>query len=201
MLPWKLCRAPPASPSEATVYRTCWRKAGQLHGDVAGYVRRSGLSNTNEPPVCGSGEKEMASADLRGIFSDLERLHARLAAAVDLHMRRGCGLSLVLFEPMVVIGETSSCRVHDVANLLGVSAGSASKLVDRIEAGGYCRRLPNPGDRRSCLLNLTAAGKRACADAARVLDEELERLLGQPLSADELGHLATILRQLRTGSS
>jgi MarR family transcriptional regulator, organic hydroperoxide resistance regulator len=142
----------------------------------------------------------MASADLRGIFSDLERLHARLAAAVDLRMRSGCGLPLVLFEPMIVIGETRTCRVHDLAAVLGMSAGSASKLVDRIEAGGYCQRLPNPGDRRSCLLILTAAGERACADAARVLDEELERQLGQPLSADQLRRLASTLRELRSAS-
>jgi DNA-binding MarR family transcriptional regulator len=64
-------------------------------------------------------------------------------------MRRGCGLSLVLFEPMIVIAEAGSCRVHDLAAVIGVSAGGASKLVDRIEAAGYCQRLPNPDDRRS----------------------------------------------------
>jgi MarR family len=98
----------------------------------------------------------MATADLRDVFSDLERVYARLAAAVDRRMRRGCGLSLVLFEPMVVIAETGSCRVHDLAVALGLSAGGASKLVDRLEAAGYCRRLPNPGDRRSSLT------QRAC---------------------------------------
>jgi MarR family transcriptional regulator, organic hydroperoxide resistance regulator len=139
----------------------------------------------------------MPSDDLRGIFSDLGFVRARLAAAADTRMRTECGLPLVLFEHMIVIAETRSCRVHDVATALGVSAGSASKLVDRIEAGGYCQRLPNPGDRRSCLLSLTAAGHRACAEAARVLDEELDRLLGKPLSADQLRHLASALRDLR----
>jgi MarR family transcriptional regulator, organic hydroperoxide resistance regulator len=110
----------------------------------------------------------------------------------------GCGLPLVLFEPMIVIAETESCRVHDLATVLGVSTGSASKLVDRIEAGGYCRRLPNPGDRRSCLVTLTPAGHRVCADAANVLDGELDRLLAQPLSADQLRQLAGTLRQLRS---
>jgi MarR family transcriptional regulator, organic hydroperoxide resistance regulator len=143
----------------------------------------------------------MATADLRDVFSDLERVHARLAAAVDLHMRRGCGLALMLFEPMAVIAETGSCRVHDLAIGLGLSAGGASKLVDRLEAAGYCRRLPNPGDRRSSLLRLTAAGQQACEDAARVLDEELERLLGQSLSADQLRHLARTLRELRSSWS
>jgi MarR family transcriptional regulator, organic hydroperoxide resistance regulator len=141
----------------------------------------------------------MASADLRGVFSDLERIHARLRAAVDLRMRRACGLPLTLFEPMIVIAETGHCRVHDLATVLGVSAGASSKLVDRLEAAGYCRRLRNPGDRRSSLLRLTAAGRQACADAARVLDEELDRLFGQSLSERQLSHLAATLRQLRSG--
>ena len=66
----------------------------------------------------------MATAYLRDVFSDLERVHARLAAAVDRRMR-GCGSSLVLFEPMVVIAETGSCRVHDLAVALGLSASQS----------------------------------------------------------------------------
>jgi MarR family transcriptional regulator, organic hydroperoxide resistance regulator len=143
----------------------------------------------------------MASADLRSIFSDVGVVHARLAAAADLRMRSECGLPLVQFEPLIVIAETRGCRVHDLASVLGVSAGSASKLVDRIEASGYCHRIPNPGDRRSYLLTLTAAGRQMCADAARVLDEELDRQLGQPLSAHQLRHLASTLRELRDGWS
>jgi DNA-binding MarR family transcriptional regulator len=143
----------------------------------------------------------VASADLRGVFSDLERVHARFTTALDLRMRRSCGLPFILFEPMSVIAQTGRCRVHDLANVLGISAGGASKLVDRIEAAGYCLRLPNPGDRRSSLLRLTATGHQVCADASRVLDEELDRLLGQSLSANQLQHLAGTLRELRSGWS
>jgi DNA-binding MarR family transcriptional regulator len=53
--------------------------------------------------------------------------------------------------------------VYDIAHELAITTGGTSKLVDRIEASGYCRRLPNPADRRSSLLELTPAGQRLFA--------------------------------------
>jgi MarR family transcriptional regulator, organic hydroperoxide resistance regulator len=86
--------------------------------------------------------------DTRRLLSELERTRVLLAAAVDLRLQRDTGLPLVLFEPTSVIACRSTCRVYDLAKELGVSSGGASKLVDRLEARGYRRRRPNPGDRR-----------------------------------------------------
>jgi hypothetical protein len=89
-------------------------------------------------------------AELRRLFSELERASAQLAAAVELRLQRDSGLPLVMFEPMSVIASRDICRICELAIELGVSSGGASKLADRLEARGYCRRHPNPGDRRSC---------------------------------------------------
>jgi DNA-binding MarR family transcriptional regulator len=78
-----------------------------------------------------------------------------------------------------------------------VSAGGASKLVDRLAALGYCRRLPNPDDRRSSLLRLTPIGQQRLTPAGRLVDEELERLLGPRLSVVQISELAAILQELR----
>jgi DNA-binding MarR family transcriptional regulator len=139
----------------------------------------------------------MAMADLRRIFSDVGHVHAQLEAAVTLRLRSELGLPLVLFDALTVIAEAEYCRVHDLASVLCVSAGGASKLVDRLAALGCCRRLPNPGDRRSSLLQLTPAGQRKLAEASRSVDQELERLLGPVLSAAQIAELAVILRDLR----
>jgi MarR family transcriptional regulator, organic hydroperoxide resistance regulator len=136
-------------------------------------------------------------ADLRRVFSDVGRVQAQLAAAVDFRLRSEFGLSLVLFEAMTVIAKAGHCRVHDLAAGLAVSAGSASKLADRLGAFGYCRRVPNPDDRRSSLLELTRAGQRKLAEASRSVDEELERLLGGVLSAAQIRQLSATLASLR----
>jgi DNA-binding MarR family transcriptional regulator len=43
-----------------------------------------------------------------------------------------------------------------VSDYMGLSSGSATALVDRLEAAGYVRRIPNPADRRGVLIELDA---------------------------------------------
>jgi MarR family transcriptional regulator, organic hydroperoxide resistance regulator len=143
----------------------------------------------------------MAMADLWPVFDNMQRVQADLCAAVSLRLRREFGLPLVWVELMCAVAKTASCRVHEVSEQLGVSAGGASKLVDRLEAAGYCRRVPNPGDRRSSLLQLTPAGRQTFERASRAVDEELDRLLGAPLSAAQIRELAATLRDLRASGS
>ena len=137
-------------------------------------------------------------ADLRRVFSDAGRVRAQLETAVSLRLRSEVGLPLVLYESMAGIAEIDCCRVQDLAAGLGVSAGAASKLVDRLCALGYCRRLPNPGDGRSSVLQLTPAGRQKLAAAGRSVDHELERLLRPVLSAGQVRDLAATLRDLRS---
>jgi len=136
--------------------------------------------------------------DTRRLLSELQRTSALLAAAVDVRLQRETGLPLVLFEPMSVIAGRNACRVYDLATDLGVSSGGASKLVDRLEARGYCRRRPNPGDRRSSLLELTPAGTALLATAERSVDLGLNDLLGSRLSKAEVTALTALLHELRT---
>ena len=139
--------------------------------------------------------------DLRQLLADLGRVHVQLDAAVNLRLRREFGLQLVLLEVMTVMAETESCRVQDLAARLGVSKGGASKLADRVEAAGHCRRLPNPEDRRSCLLALTTTGRQTFERASQAANEELERLFGACLSAAQITDLAAALRDLLTAGS
>jgi MarR family transcriptional regulator, organic hydroperoxide resistance regulator len=90
----------------------------------------------------------MATADQRRIFRDTGRAHAKIVAAVNVRLRHEVGLPLALFEPMAVIAATEGCRVHDLAAELGVSAGGASKLVDRLhlcEHSGHTAGSPGRG--------------------------------------------------------
>jgi len=140
----------------------------------------------------------MTGGDLRRVFSDLGYVHAQLAVAVNRRLRTEFGLSAVLLEVMLVVGDTPGCRVHDVAAELGLSAGGVSKLIDRLEATGLCRRLPNPSDRRSSLVELTDVGAWTSAGASVAVDEELDAVLPGSLSAGQISELAVTLRALRT---
>jgi len=136
-------------------------------------------------------------SDLRGLFNDIIRLEIELWNAVDARLKNEFDLPLTHFEPMSVIDRLPGCRVYDIARELGITTGGTSKLVDRIEANGHCRRLPNPADRRSSLLELTPAGKRLFAEAGEAFDDELERRLGAAVPERTLRQFGVTLSRLR----
>jgi MarR family transcriptional regulator, organic hydroperoxide resistance regulator len=136
-------------------------------------------------------------SDLRRLFNDIVRFEVELWNAVDARLKSELNLPLSHFEPMSVMDRLRGCRVYDIANELGITTGGTSKLVDRIEASGYCRRLPNPADRRSSLLELTPEGQRLFAAAGAAADGELQRWLGAALPERTLRQFAATLTRLR----
>jgi MarR family transcriptional regulator, organic hydroperoxide resistance regulator len=138
--------------------------------------------------------------DLRQLFNDIIRFEIELWNAVDARLKSEFNLPLSHFEPMSVIERLPGCRVYDIASELGITTGGTSKLVDRIEASGYCRRLPNPADRRSSLLELTPDGQHMLAKAGAAFDEELQRWLGTAVPERTLRQFASTLTRLRAAS-
>jgi MarR family transcriptional regulator, organic hydroperoxide resistance regulator len=136
-------------------------------------------------------------SELRKLFNDLIHFEIELWNAVDVRLKRDFGLPLTHFEPMSVMDRLPKCRVYDIAGELGITTGGTSKLVDRIEASGYCRRLPNPDDRRSSLLELTPEGRRLLAEAGLAFGDELQRRLGNAVPERTLRQFAATLSRLR----
>lgn len=135
--------------------------------------------------------------DLAALFSDLLRLETELWDAVAARLRSAHGLELSWFEPMQVIARTPDCRVQEIAATLSITVGGTSKLIDRIEAAGWCRRRVNPDDGRSSCIELTPAGRQLLAAATRTFNSELHARLEQPLSSRQLHNLAGMIARLR----
>jgi DNA-binding MarR family transcriptional regulator len=89
--------------------------------------------------------------------------------------------------------------VHDIAAGLSITVGGTSKIVDRLEAAGYCARQANPNDRRSSIVTLTPAGKRLLPKITATVDSELQALLGRDLTERSLAQLTKTLKRLRNG--
>jgi DNA-binding MarR family transcriptional regulator len=136
--------------------------------------------------------------DLASLFNELMRFETELWDAIDARLRAACNLALGRFEVMRVIARQGECRVQDIADELAITIGGASKIVDRIEASGYCTRRPNPDDQRSSLIELTPAGQGIFAQATAAFAEELDRRLGAALSAHSLEQFHASLAKLRT---
>ena len=136
--------------------------------------------------------------DLRLLFSQLVRLETELWNAVEGRLRADFGVSLPVFEFLQVISRTLDCRVQDIAAELSITVGGTSKIIDRIEASGYCARSANPSDRRSSIIKLTPAGKRLLPRLTAAVDDELRSRLGTGVADRSLIQLTKTLTRLRT---
>jgi MarR family transcriptional regulator, organic hydroperoxide resistance regulator len=139
-----------------------------------------------------------SATDLKVLFSELVRLETELWDAVEERLQNDHGVNLPTFEFIQVISRVPRCRVQDIATSLSITVGGTSKIVDRIEAAGLCSRRANPGDRRSSIIELTAAGKRLLARATVTVDDELNRRLGTALPERSLAQFTRTLARLRT---
>ncbi len=139
--------------------------------------------------------------DLRQLFSDLIRYETELWNAVDARLRAEHDLPLHRFEPMQIVARTRDCRVYDIADALSLTTGGVSKLVDSIESAGYVKRRPNPEDRRSSIIELTPAGRKALARATATFEGELELRVGAALSDRALKQFTATLNALRAANA
>ncbi len=82
-----------------------------------------------------------------------------------------------------------------LAEGMGLSSGAMTNRLDRLEAAGLVRRLPDPDDRRGVLVEPTDAGHAAWD---RTVDTQARReaLIASVLSADEKEGLHDLLRRL-----
>lgn len=139
----------------------------------------------------------MTGSDLSGHFDNLVRFETELWTAVDQRLRIEHDLPLSRFEPMQIIDRLGSCRVFDIAEALAITVGGTSKLVDRIESSGHCRRQSNPADKRSSLIALTPDGIGLLQRTKSTFDDELARRLGSVLTPEALDRFGATLATLR----
>jgi DNA-binding MarR family transcriptional regulator len=84
--------------------------------------------------------------------------------------------------------------MRDLAALLLTDAPYLTVIVDDLEARGLVERKVNPEDRRSKLVAVTAAGRRAAQRADEILDRPPPQL--DSLSESELATLTRIITKL-----
>ena len=130
------------------------------------------------------------SAELALLIMNAGRLlHQRL------HENGSGSVSLLHFKIMSFVGERGPTAMKDVAVFLGVTAPSATVLIDRLAKSGELVRVKGTGDRRSVSVKLTPLGRRIVARDRKALVRRMSSLLSC-ISADEANQLSAILKNL-----
>lgn len=108
------------------------------------------------------------------------------------------GLSLAkmgVLRHLVAAG--GSLPLGQLAERLSCVRSNVTQLVDRLEADGLVRRVPDPGDRRSVLARITEEGRRSYDAGARAQAEAEQGILGD-FSAEEQALLNELLDRLES---
>jgi DNA-binding MarR family transcriptional regulator len=69
-------------------------------------------------------------------------------------------ISLAQFRALVVLSDVGTMKAAELADRLGTSASSVTRMCDRLVAGRLLRRIENPANRREVLLTATSSGNR-----------------------------------------
>ena len=109
------------------------------------------------------------------------------------------GLSPAQMHTIEVIGHQQDLRMKELAERLGVTTGTLTVAVDKLEKMGMVERKPHEHDRRSWLVVLTDRGAKMFEQHHR-FHEEFTREISSGLSPDEIETLfkliGTVLKRM-----
>jgi len=108
---------------------------------------------------------------------------------------RDTPITLPQMHTLEILGQQSPLRMKELAAKMGVTTGTLTVNVDRLEKQGLVARIPHETDRRSILVALTPAGEelfREHHDHHLHLTRELQAAL----SPEETAQFAAILAKL-----
>ena len=134
---------------------------------------------------------------LAAFFDDLVRCETRLYNATSDRLRDRHGIVTSQFEALRYIRDHPQARVADLAATFAAGVGAISKGIDRLEKHGWIVRQPNPADRRSSLLAVTADGLALTSAAERTFDSVLAELVGDTVDAIAISDALRTLARLR----
>ncbi len=133
----------------------------------------------------------------------LMRFYPRIFFACHLRHRRdpktGDELSAHQGSTLDHLDERDGTRVGELASHMGVTPGTMSINIDRLERKGYVVRIGDPDDGRRVLVRLTEAGVRV-KEANSVLDPGLVEALLEGLAPNDRRAAIDGLRILAEGA-
>jgi DNA-binding MarR family transcriptional regulator len=131
-------------------------------------------------------------------YASLVRTGEALLDELDRRIRLTFGVPQAAATALAVVdGAAAPLTPSQVSDRVLVPSATMTAVLDLLEHRGWIRRTPNPGDRRSVLIEITPDG-RATADQLLPGIRTLERSVLSVLSPDERTCLLTLLGKILT---
>ena len=135
---------------------------------------------------CYTADESVGYLMKRVVLSVVQQADKRL----DVH-----GLTSAQWAPLLRLHTGGAAAVADLARWSLTDAGAMTRMLDRLEKKGLCRRVRSTADRRVVLVEITPEGRTAVAGVPAVLAEVLNELLAG-FSRDEWLALKAYLKRM-----
>jgi DNA-binding MarR family transcriptional regulator len=134
--------------------------------------------------------------DVEGVVDRIHGLDWRIRKMLDETLEEQ-GLTHGDWKVLISLrwSESSRRSAGDLARRAELTSGTMTSRLDHLERAGLVRRVGDPNDRRSVLVELTAKGEKKVAQAMGVQGEK-EKLFAAALSAKEMEQLNALLRKV-----
>jgi DNA-binding MarR family transcriptional regulator len=124
----------------------------------------------------------------------MRRIMSSIILQVDRRLGE-CDLTNAQWAPLFKIRKAKTMTVAELARSLEMDAGAMTRLLDRLEKKGLCKRVRSTEDRRVVQVELTPEGEAAIADVPAVLSEVMNAHLAG-FSKTEWQALKTYLQRM-----
>ncbi len=139
--------------------------------------------------------KPSSREDLLELMAALLR-SGRLTEATLAKILEGVGLTPPQMWGLILLVRAGGRLPHKrLAERTGTAKSNITKLVDRLEAEGLARRVPDPDDRRGVIAEITEEGRRRHDEGLELVEEAERDLLGR-LDPRDRAELARLLKLL-----
>ncbi|MFK4017323.1 MarR family winged helix-turn-helix transcriptional regulator [Cobetia marina] len=125
----------------------------------------------------------MATTALHEVLHRL--MHVYRKQLRDGIQQHGIDLPVLHIRMLKSIVRVSECTAHKVGQLLGQDKGRVTRVLNELEARGLVSRHQNPQDRRSQLLQVSAAGSDML-ERVKVLEQETAQRMAGDLGDEEI---------------
>ena len=133
-------------------------------------------------------------SDLEGLSALVLEFYEKLSSW-EHAVARDSPLTLPQTHVLEVLGQHTPLRMKELAAKMGVTTGTLTVIVDRLERLDMVARAPNESDRRSILVSLTERGRELFEEHHKH-HLDLARELFASLPEEEVRAFAATLRKL-----
>lgn len=134
------------------------------------------------------------SVDLTRLSKIIVEFYERLSSWED-SVVRNSGLTTAQAHTIEMVGHSGAVKMKELAEKIGITTGTLSVAVDRLEKKHLLKRTPHQTDRRAFLIELTPEGE-TCFKEHHEFHLKMTRKVVSVLTASEQKIFADVIEKI-----